>query len=194
VYIPHEHLTWIKAQVLEVQEGGKVVTVRIEDPTYFDSEWDDGTETLTCDLRRLGLDSLPLQNVALPENGVEDMTSLNYLHEASILDNLRNRFLRQLPYTYTGDITVAVNPYQWLDLYSDDLRYAEHVIEVLEHAPLCTIQGKLLVVPPKPVSSTCVLHFGECVQVRRVDRRVQFLDYCSRAEVCETMGKTKAFW
>ncbi len=38
------------------------------------------------------MSSLPLQNVDIPVSGVDDMTKLNYLHEASILDNLR-RFL-----------------------------------------------------------------------------------------------------
>ncbi|KAG5178428.1 P-loop containing nucleoside triphosphate hydrolase protein [Tribonema minus] len=54
------------------------------------------------------------------------MTALSYLHEPGILFNLRRRFFRCLPYTYTGDIVVAVNPYRWLDLYSDELgaRYA----------------------------------------------------------------------
>lgn len=35
------------------------------------------------------MSSLPLQNTDLSEHGAEDMTKLNYLHEASILDNLR---------------------------------------------------------------------------------------------------------
>ena len=34
-----------------------------------------------------------------------------------MLRNLQIRFEKQLPYTYTGNICIAVNPYQWLDLY-----------------------------------------------------------------------------
>jgi len=49
--------------------------------------------------------------------GVEDMTTLNHLHEPAVLRNLELRFARQMPYTYTGQICIAVNPYQWLDLY-----------------------------------------------------------------------------
>ncbi|KAE8895640.1 Unconventional myosin-Va [Phytophthora fragariae] len=62
--------------------------------------------------------SLPLQNTSESANGFEDMILIDHLHEASILYNLRRRFFRQLPYTYTGRICIAVNPYQWLDLYS----------------------------------------------------------------------------
>lgn len=56
--------------------------------------------------------SLPLQNLGVPEDGVEDMTRLDYLHEPAILFNLRKRFFRALPYTYTGEIVIACNPYQ----------------------------------------------------------------------------------
>jgi myosin-5 len=46
---------------------------------------------------------LPLQNLDLPPLGVEDMTALNYLHAPAILYNVRNRFLEECPYTYTGE-------------------------------------------------------------------------------------------
>ncbi|CAI5713449.1 unnamed protein product [Peronospora effusa] len=62
--------------------------------------------------------SLPLQNTSDSANGFEDMILIDHLHEASILYNLRRRFFQRLPYTYTGRICIAVNPYQWLDLYS----------------------------------------------------------------------------
>jgi myosin-5 len=55
-------------------------------------------------------------------DGVADMTNLNYLHEAAILYNLRTRFFAARPYTYTGDICIAINPYQWLDIYTEATR------------------------------------------------------------------------
>ena len=68
-----------------------------------------------------GMDSLPMQNEDVPETGVDDMASLNFLHEASILDNIRRRFRMNIPYTYTGDICIATNPYHWLDIYTVEL-------------------------------------------------------------------------
>jgi|MDSY01.1.fsa_nt_gb myosin-5 len=66
---------------------------------------------------------LPLRDdTAFTGGGVVDMTSLSYLHEAAILYNLRTRFLAAQPYTYTGDICIAVNPYQWLDIYTEATR------------------------------------------------------------------------
>ena len=49
----------------------------------------------------------------LPEDGVENMTRLNYLHEPALLNNLRHRFARDHVYTYTGKICIAVNPFNW---------------------------------------------------------------------------------
>jgi len=76
---------------------------------------------------------LPLQNV--DEDGklvmVEDMVDLSFLHEAAILYNLKKRHGDGHPYTRTGDIVIAVNPYQWIhDLYSDETRalYAEKLL------------------------------------------------------------------
>ena len=69
---------------------------------------------------------LPLRNLNLSaDEGERDMCALNYLHEAAVLHNLRLRFFAGRPYTYTGDICIAVNPYRWLaELYRDDARDA----------------------------------------------------------------------
>lgn len=48
----------------------------------------------------------------LGSNGVDDMTQLNDLHEASLLWNLRLRYDRGLIYTFAGSILIAVNPYK----------------------------------------------------------------------------------
>lgn len=46
--------------------------------------------------------------------GVDDMTKLAYLHEPGVLSNLAIRYSINEIYTYTGNILIAVNPFQRL--------------------------------------------------------------------------------
>jgi myosin-5 len=71
-------------------------------------------------LLNVDISSLPLHNINIGRTGVEDMCDLGFLHEASILDNLQRRFKDAIPYTRSGEICIAVNPYRWLDIYSED--------------------------------------------------------------------------
>ncbi|XP_029914219.1 unconventional myosin-XV [Myripristis murdjan] len=55
------------------------------------------------------------------EDGVEDMTQLEEMHEGAVLLNLRKRFERELIYTYIGSILVSVNPYKMYNIYGTDM-------------------------------------------------------------------------
>ena len=118
-----------------------------------------GTKQEVISLKVYPNKTLPLQNV--DDNGVlnqvEDMVDLPFLHEvspgynnvcllqnqnpltppcscasqAAILYNLKARHVQCKPYTRTGDIVIAVNPYQWMmQLYSEQNRtlYAQTLI------------------------------------------------------------------
>ncbi|KAM3915876.1 unconventional myosin-XV [Leptodactylus fuscus] len=54
------------------------------------------------------------------ENGVQDLTQLEDLQEASVLLNLKKRFDRELIYTYIGSILLSLNPYRMLNIYGTD--------------------------------------------------------------------------
>ncbi|XKL66970.1 hypothetical protein PGB90_010390 [Kerria lacca] len=57
----------------------------------------------------------------LGQNGIDDMIQLTDLNEASLLWNLKIRYEKELIYTYTGSILVAVNPYKMYDMYGLDM-------------------------------------------------------------------------
>jgi len=116
VYISHVKFGWIPARVISTSILDGTATVIASLPT--------GESTITVKLSDYDQysNSLPLQNVD-PNDGrlleVEDMVDLSFLHEAAILYNLKSRHGRGLPYTRTGLIVIAVNPYQWInDLYT----------------------------------------------------------------------------
>ncbi|XP_066130362.1 myosin-16 [Saccopteryx bilineata] len=46
-----------------------------------------------------------------------DMADMTFLNEASVLDNLRQRYTHMRIYTYSGLFCVTVNPYRWLPIY-----------------------------------------------------------------------------
>ncbi|XP_025013441.2 myosin-9 isoform X4 [Ricinus communis] len=54
------------------------------------------------------------RDVETPAGGVDDMTKLQYLHEPAVLHNLATRYEINEIYTYTGNILIAVNPFQRL--------------------------------------------------------------------------------
>ncbi|KAK9732887.1 hypothetical protein RND81_04G029800 [Saponaria officinalis] len=60
------------------------------------------------------LSKLCPKDMEAPSAGVDDMTKLSYLHEPGVLQNLRTRYELNGIYTYTGNILIAINPFQRL--------------------------------------------------------------------------------
>ncbi|XP_041102994.1 myosin-IIIa-like [Polyodon spathula] len=49
---------------------------------------------------------------------VDDLATLEILDENTVTDQLQNRYSKKKLYTYVGDILIAVNPFQKMDLYT----------------------------------------------------------------------------
>ncbi|KAJ8419084.1 hypothetical protein AAFF_G00005830 [Aldrovandia affinis] len=63
----------------------------------------------------------PLGNPDILE-GENDLTALSFLHEPAVLHNLRVRFLDYSSiYTYCGIVLVAINPYEQLPIYGEEV-------------------------------------------------------------------------
>ncbi|EFH66494.1 hypothetical protein ARALYDRAFT_889165 [Arabidopsis lyrata subsp. lyrata] len=102
VWVEDPHLAWIDGQVTRIDgenihvktKKGKTVVTNV----YFPKD----TEA--------------------PSGGVDDMTKLSYLHEPGVLRNLETRYELNEIYTYTGNILIAVNPFQRLPhIYETDM-------------------------------------------------------------------------
>ncbi|XP_064478156.1 myosin heavy chain, muscle-like isoform X16 [Ornithodoros turicata] len=60
-----------------------------------------------------------LQQVNPPKfEKCDDMASLTYLNDASVLHNLKERYYNHLIYTYSGLFCVAINPYKRFPIYT----------------------------------------------------------------------------
>ncbi|CAI5986886.1 unnamed protein product [Closterium sp. NIES-65] len=103
VWVEDAQKAWMPAEVLGVDS--KTVTVRI------------GRKEVN-----LKLTNVHPKDPDAPSGGVDDMTKLAYLHEPGVLSNLATRYGLDEIYTYTGNILIAVNPFQRLPhLYSQPM-------------------------------------------------------------------------
>ncbi|XP_058738676.1 myosin-11-like [Vicia villosa] len=70
------------------------------------------------------------KDMEAPPGGVDDMTKLSYLHEPGVLENLKIRYELNEIYTYTGNILIAINPFQKLPHL-----YDAHMMQQYKGAP-----------------------------------------------------------
>jgi myosin heavy subunit len=83
--------------------------------------------------RWVSLKDYPKHQLLLQNQGVvaRDMAELPHLHEAAILYQVKERHLREKPYTRVGEIVVAINPCQWITgLYTKEQqeKYAQILV------------------------------------------------------------------
>ncbi|TVU35329.1 hypothetical protein EJB05_17214 [Eragrostis curvula] len=96
VWVEDKDLAWVDGEVFQIDgqnahirtTKGKTVVANVSDIHPKDTE--------------------------APPGGVDDMTRLSYLHEPGVLDNLAVRYAKNIIYTYTGNILIAINPFQRL--------------------------------------------------------------------------------
>lgn len=67
------------------------------------------------------LANTPLSDEEKAEGRDNDLITLPHLHEPAILHSLADRFFRGKIYTWTGPVLIAVNPFQRLPLYTEDI-------------------------------------------------------------------------
>ncbi|XP_054644511.1 unconventional myosin-Vb isoform X3 [Dunckerocampus dactyliophorus] len=110
VWIPDPDAVWVSAQLLQdYTRDDKHVLLQLPG----------GEEE--CYPVAAPSDLPPLANPDISE-GESDLTALSFLHEPAILHNLRVRFLDYNSiYTYCGIVLVAINPYDQLPIYGEEV-------------------------------------------------------------------------
>lgn len=96
VWLEDPEVAWIDGEVVKI--SGEDITVNLTS----------GKTVVTI------LSSIYPKDAEAPPCGVDDMTKLSYLHEPGVLQNLKSRYDMNEIYTYTGNILIAVNPFQRL--------------------------------------------------------------------------------
>uniref|UniRef100_A0A671LKC6 Myosin VB n=1 Tax=Sinocyclocheilus anshuiensis TaxID=1608454 RepID=A0A671LKC6_9TELE len=125
VWIPDPDDVWKSAEIIkDYKEGDPVLNLKLEDetvrvnpplylsPTYITLEYS------------IGPKDNPLPFLRNPDIlvGENDLTALSYLHEPAVLHNLKVRFLESNHiYTYCGIVLVAINPYEQLQIYGEEV-------------------------------------------------------------------------
>ncbi|KAI1240282.1 hypothetical protein IHE44_0011741 [Lamprotornis superbus] len=114
VWIPDPDEVWRSAEIIkDYKEGDKSLQLKLEDETLYE---------YPIDLQGNELPFLRNPDILVGQN---DLTALSYLHEPAVLHNLKVRFLESNHiYTYCGIVLVAINPYEQLPIYEQDVIYA----------------------------------------------------------------------
>ncbi|PON73461.1 Myosin [Trema orientale] len=112
VWVEDPEIAWIDGQVSKI--NGKDVEIQASNG-----------KKIVANLSRI----YP-KDMEAPAGGVDDMTKLSYLHEPGVLQNLKARYELNEIYTYTGNILIAINPFQRLPHI-----YDAHMMQQYKGAP-----------------------------------------------------------
>ncbi|XP_069042124.1 unconventional myosin-Vb [Lepisosteus oculatus] len=110
VWVPDAETVWASAQLLQGYRPG-------ESELFL--QLSDGREVR---YPVTGPGALPPLGNPEIQDGESDLTALSHLHEPAVLHNLRLRFLDySCIYTYCGIVLVAINPYEQLPIYGEEV-------------------------------------------------------------------------
>ncbi|XP_038646436.1 unconventional myosin-Vb isoform X2 [Scyliorhinus canicula] len=114
VWIPDPEDVWKSAEITkDYKEGDGALHLKLEDEMPLEYPINSKAEQLPF---------LRNPDILVGEN---DLTALSYLHEPAVLHNLKVRFLESNAiYTYCGIVLVAINPYEQLPIYGEDVIHA----------------------------------------------------------------------
>ncbi|KAJ3239303.1 Myosin type-2 heavy chain 1 [Chytriomyces hyalinus] len=93
----------------------------------------------------------PLKNPDFMDH-VDDLSLLSHLHEPAVFWGIKNRFLSKQIYTYSGMVLIAMNPFERVNIYTDEImrkfggkKRAEmtpHIYGIAEECYRAMLEGK----------------------------------------------------
>jgi len=120
---PKSDEAWILAEVLK--KGDTEIELQQVDKkeNIFTRELDaKDEETGAIKFKGVELANTPLSEEARAAGADNDLITLPHLHEPAILHAVGERFDHGSIYTWTGPVIIAVNPFERLPLYTDEIR------------------------------------------------------------------------
>ncbi|KAK7397333.1 hypothetical protein VNO78_18501 [Psophocarpus tetragonolobus] len=136
VWIEDPRVCWIDGLVLKIKGNDAEI------------ETTDGNKVVAK------LSKIYPKDTEAPAGGVDDMTKLSYLHEAGVLQNLKTRYELNEIYTYTGNILIAINPFQRLPHI-----YDSHMMQQYKGAPFGELSPHVFAVAD--VAYRAMIHEGK---------------------------------
>ncbi|OWB83639.1 hypothetical protein B5S33_g2270 [[Candida] boidinii] len=120
VWLQDSENVFVKGTILESLDNGQKVKVQPEN----------SKDTLTINTEQLQRRNPP------KFDNCDDMASLTYLNEPSVVYNLQQRYQNDSIYTYSGLFLVAVNPYKQLNIYNNQFiqLYKNSTVTQIENA------------------------------------------------------------
>ncbi|KAH9260898.1 hypothetical protein BASA82_001081 [Batrachochytrium salamandrivorans] len=126
VWVPDSQAKFVPARVVRTFIAGEPGLVALLDDTGKTSIFEIELEAaITSTLTKMDEESLA--------NSQSDMVNLKELNDASIMHNLRMRYLQDDIYTSIGDVLIAINPFKLLPIYTPLM--VDKYVRQQEHAP-----------------------------------------------------------
>ncbi|KAI9315178.1 P-loop containing nucleoside triphosphate hydrolase protein [Dichotomocladium elegans] len=179
---------WVSASAVSKEitpQGVKIIFVNDEDDTR-EHVYESSFRLLN---KSQGADLPPLRNPPKMEN-TDDLTSLSYLNEPSVLNTIKTRYLQRSIYTYSGIVLIATNPFARVQLYEPDIiqqysgrRRGElepHLFAIAEDAYRCMIREQ---------SNQTIVVSGESGAGKTVSAKY-IMRYFATADDKEALDKT----
>ncbi|KAJ3212445.1 Myosin type-2 heavy chain 1 [Dinochytrium kinnereticum] len=150
-YFPHDEDGWVVGRLVTKTVSPDSSTVGFEFLLLENNQTVTLNFTSDSLVKNAFADLPPLKNPEIMEMA-DDLAQLSYLHEPAVFWGVKTRFGNRYIYTYSGIVLIAMNPFEYIDMYSVDImrEYAgkrrdelePHLFAVAEECYRAMLEGK----------------------------------------------------